>query len=168
MTKSITRIVSIAALTTVALLAQGPRQENGMGGGGGTTTANPPDVATIVAHQVSFLTTLLTLTTAQAAQATTIFTTALNSITPLQTQIATAQSALDAAVKTTVSTAGATITTQATTIGGLQGQILAIQGKADNAFFLLLTTDQQTKLGTFGGDFFGRGLGDIHIPGGGH
>jgi Spy/CpxP family protein refolding chaperone len=165
MTNSITRIVSIAALTTVALMAQGPRQENGMGGGG-TTTANPPDVATIVAHQVHFLTTLLTLTTAQAAQATTIFTTALNSITPLETQISTAQTALAAAVKTTVTTAGATITTQATTIGGLQGQILAIQGKADNAFYLLLTTDQQTKLGSL--DFFGRGLGDIHIPGGGH
>ncbi len=168
MQKSITRIVSIAALTTVALLAQGLRQENGMGSGGNTPPANPPDVATMVAHQVSFLTTMLTLTTGQATQATTIFTTALNSITPLETQIATARTALDAAVKTTVSTAAATITTQATTIGGLHGQILAIQGNADNAFYLLLTADQQTKLNSLGADFFGRGLGDIHIPGGGH
>jgi hypothetical protein len=32
----------------------------------------------------------------------------------------------------------------------------------------LLTTAQQTKLTSLGNDFFGPGLGDIHIPGGGH
>src|ERR1039458_5436359 len=106
MKKSITRIVSVAVLTTVALLAQGPRPENGMGGGGGGTNppANPPTVATIVAHEVSFLTTLLTLTTGQATQATTIFTTALTSIDTLQTQITTAQTALATAIKANATT----------------------------------------------------------------
>ena len=63
MKKSITRLASIATLTTVALLAQGPRPENANRGGGGSGSSNPPDVATIVARQVKFLTTLLTLTT---------------------------------------------------------------------------------------------------------
>ncbi|MCX6627034.1 MAG: hypothetical protein NTW28_05335 [Candidatus Solibacter sp.] len=164
MKKSITRLASIAALTTVALLAQGQRAENGMHGGGGPG-ANPPDAATMVAHQVSFLTTLLTLSTGQVTQATTIFTTALNSITPIETQITTAETALSAAIKTNTT---ATITTQATTIGTLQGQIVAINAKADAAFYLLLTADQKTKLDSLGADFFGRGLGGIHIPGGGH
>jgi hypothetical protein len=157
--------VSIAALTTVALLAQGQRLDHDMNGGGGSGNANPPDVGTIVAHQVGFLTTLLTLTTGQATQATTIFTTALNSITPFDTQIATAQTAISAAVKTNTT---ATITTQAATIGTLQGQTVAIQANADAAFYQLLTADEKTKLDSLGTDFFGQGLGDIHIPGGGH
>ena len=159
MKKSITRLASIAALTTVALLAQGgPRDAKP--GDGTTTPANPPDVATIVAHQVSFLTTLLTLTTGQATEATTIFTNEQNSITPIQTQITTAQTALSAAIKTNTT---ATINTQAAAIGTLQGQIVGIEANADAAFYALLTADQKTKL-----DSVGNGLGDIHIPGGGH
>lgn len=165
MKKSITRLASILALTTVALLAQGPRPENDNHGGGGSGSANPPDVATIVAHQVSFLTTLLTLTTGQATQATTIFTTELNSITPIETQITTAETALSAAIKTN---ATATITSQAAAIGTLEGQTVAIKAQADAAFYLLLTAAQKTTLDSLGSDFFGRGLGDIHIPGGGH
>ena len=163
MKKSITRIVSVAALAASALLAQGPGPEDH--GPGGTGTANPPTVATIVAREVSFLTTFLTLTTGQATQATTIFTTALTSINTLQTQITTAQTALAAAVKTNTT---ATINTQAAAIGTLQGQIVALNANADAAFYALLTTDQKTKLDTLGSDFFGEGLGDIHIPGGGH
>jgi len=166
MKKSITRVASIAALTAAAVLAQGQRPENGLNrGGGGSGNANPPDVATVVARQVSFLTTLLTLTTGQATQATTILTTALNSLPAIETQIDTAQTAMATAIK---ANATATITTQATTIGTLQGQIIAIKAKADADFYLLLTADQKTKLDSLGTDFFGRGLGDIHIPGGGH
>ncbi len=122
-------------------------------------------MATIVAHEVTFLTTFLTLTTGQATQATTIFTTALTSVNTLETQITTAQTALAAAVKTNTT---ATINTQAAAIGTLQGQIVALNANADAAFYALLTTDQKTKLDTLGSDFFGQGLGDIHIPGGGH
>jgi Spy/CpxP family protein refolding chaperone len=163
MKKSITRILSVATLTAVALLAQGPRPEDH--GSGGSGTANPPTVATIVAREVSFLTTFLTLTTGQATQATTIFTTALTSINTIETQITTAQTALAAAVKTNTT---ATINTQAAAIGTLQGQIVALNANADAAFYALLTADQKTKLDTLGSDFFGEGLGDIHIPGGGH
>jgi hypothetical protein len=164
MKKFLTRTAALAVLSAGAILAQGP-MHNEFGGGGGTSTTNPPDVATIVAHEVSFLTTLLTLTTGQQTQATTIFTNALNSITPLQTSITTARTALSTAVKAN-DTAG--ITTQSTAIGTAEGQITLIQAKADAAFYALLTTDQKTKLGTLDADFFDLGLGGIHIPGGGH
>src|SRR3954452_2354817 len=108
MKKPMTKIAAIAALTAVALCAQEPR---GHGRGGGNDNANPPDVATVVARQVTFLTTLLTLSTGQATQATTIFTTALNAITPIETQITTAQTALSTAITANDTAA---ITTQST------------------------------------------------------
>jgi hypothetical protein len=160
----ITRTAAIAVLSAGALLAQGP-MDHSFGSGTTSTSTGTLDVTTIVAHEVTFLTHLLTLTTAQQTQATTIFTNALNSITPLQTNITTARTALDTAIKANDT---ATITTQSTTIGTLDGQIVAIQAKADAAFYALLTTSQQTTLSNFGDAFFGLGLGDIHIPGGGH
>ena len=164
MKRSITRLASIATLTAVALLAQGPRPDNANRGGGGSGSGNPPDVATVVARQVKFLTTLLTLSTAQAAQATTIFTAALNAITPLETQITTAETALSTAIKANTTAA---ITTQAAAIGTATGQIVGIKANADAAFYLLLTADQKTKLTDFGTDFLDGRFGDIHIPGGG-
>src|SRR5258707_2670221 len=98
MKKFITRTAAVAVLSTGALLAQGPLHHDLGGPGGGSGSTNPPDVATIVAHEVSFLTTLLTLSTGQQTQATTIFTTALSSITPLETSITTARTALSTAV----------------------------------------------------------------------
>src|SRR5947207_111598 len=115
MKKLMTKTAAIAVLSAGAILAQGPMHHE-MGGGGGS--ANPPDVATIVAHQVSFLTTLLTLTTGQQTQATTIFTNALNSITPLETGITAARTALSTAIKANDTAA---ITTQCTAIGTLEG-----------------------------------------------
>ncbi len=166
MKKSITRIVSVGILSAAAVLAQGPL-DRGPGGAapGSTSTTTPPTVASIVARQVSFLTTLLTLTTSQAATATTIFTNELNAITPIQTNITTAQTALAAAVKTN---SASTIATQSALIGTLTGQIVALEANADAGFYALLTTAQQTTLGTVSSDFFGEGLGGIHIPGGGH
>jgi hypothetical protein len=58
----------------------------------------------------------------------------------------------------------ATINTQAAAIGTLQGQIVGLNANADAAFYALLTADQKAKLDTLGSDFFGEGLGDIHIP----
>jgi len=163
MKKSILRLASVAALTTVAMLAQ-PQLMHAGGGPGGTGTAPTTDPATIVARQVSFLTTFLTLSTGQATQASTIFTTALTAVQALQTQVETAETALATAIK---ANATATITTQATALGNLHGQIVAANAKADAAFYLLLTADQKTKLDTLGSNFFGAGLGGIHIPGGG-
>ena len=162
MTRHITRLLAVATLSAAAILAQGPRHEHDLGHG----SATPPDTATVVQRQVSFLTTLLTLTTGQVTQATTIFTTAINAITPLQTSIATARTSLAAAVK---SNATATIDQLSTTIGTLTGQITAIDNKADAAFYALLTADQKTKLDQLGADGFGgHGLGGIRVPGAGH
>ena len=162
MTRHITRLLAVATLSATAILAQGLRHEHDLGHGSTT----PPDTATVVQRQVSFLTTLLTLTTGQVTQATTIFTTAINAITPLQASIATARTSLSAAVK---SNATATIDQLSTTIGTLTGQITAIDNKADAAFYALLTADQKTKLDQLGADGFGgHGLDDIRVPGAGH
>jgi Spy/CpxP family protein refolding chaperone len=162
----ITKAAAIAVLSAGAILAQGPLHPNNHGNDNGAgSTSNPPDVATVVAHEVSFLTSLLTLTTGQQTQATTIFTSALTSINTLQTTITTAQTALATAVKAN-DTAG--ITTQSTAIGTAQGKIVALQAGADAAFYALLTADQKTKLLAADSDF-GSDLGSgLHIPGGGH
>ena len=133
--KTVTKLAACAAVLTITLMAQRPF--------GVLTGGAAPDPATIVANQVARLTNLLTLTTAQQAQATTIFTNALTAITPLQTSLATAEQGLPAAVK---SNATATIDQLATSIGSLQAQIISIQNKADAAFYAILTADQQTKL----------------------
>lgn len=139
----------LATVFAAALFAQHPF--------GTLTSSTPPDPATIVANQVARLTTLLSLTTAQQAQATTIFTNALTAITPLQTTINTDHTSLATAVK---SNATGTIDQLASAIGTAEGQILSIQNKADAAFYAILTTDQQTKLSQrpfFGGAGYGGG-----------
>src|ERR1051326_1646007 len=75
------KAIALTAILAASLLAQRPF--------GVMTSSAPPDPATLVANQVARLTALLTLTTAQAAQATTIFTNAQTSITPLQTTLST-------------------------------------------------------------------------------
>jgi Spy/CpxP family protein refolding chaperone len=150
----LTKLMLLAAVFTAALFAQHPF--------GALTSSTPPDPATIVANQVARLTSLLTLTTAQQSQATTIFTNALNAITPLQTTINTDYTSLQTAVK---SNATATIDQLASAIGTAQGQIISIQNKADAAFYAILTADQQSKLGQT--HFLdGPGLGFGRGPGG--
>jgi Spy/CpxP family protein refolding chaperone len=156
--KSFHKALALATVVTAAAWAQGPF--------GPMTSATPPDPATIVQHQVDRLTNRLGLSTAQAAQATTIFTNVLNAITPLQTQMSTARQSLIAAIK---SNNGPTIDQVSSTIGSLSGQIMAIQNKADAAFYATLTSDQQTKLGNnlnFGLGFGGPGFGGPRGPGG--
>jgi hypothetical protein len=165
----ITRTAAIAVLASGAILAQGPLNHgrgSGPGDQGNNANANPPDVATVVAREVSFLTSLLTLTAAQQTQATTIFTTALNSINTQQTTITTARTALATAVKANDNTA---ISTQSTAIGNAEGQIVALQARADAAFYALLAADQKTKLLAADDDFGSElGFGGLHLPGGGH
>ena len=150
MKKLIARTAALAVLSTGVILAQRSLHGDFGGHGGPPPSTNPPDVATIVSREVSFLTSLLTLTTGQQTQATTI---------------TTAQTALVTAVKAN-DTAG--INTQATAIGNAHAQIVAIQAKADAAFYALLTADQKTKLTNADSDF-GSDLGlGLHLPGGIH
>jgi Spy/CpxP family protein refolding chaperone len=125
-------------------------------GNGNAGTHTPPDPATLIANQVARLTTLLDLTTAQAAQATSIFTAAQTASSPLQTTLDTDQTNLQAAV---TSNNTATIDQLSAAIGTIQGQLLDIRSKADAAFYSILTAAQQTKLGTIGPGFGGPGFG---------
>lgn len=113
----------------------------------------------MVQDQVTRLTTLLSLTTAQATQATTIFTNAANAVTPIQTTLNSNRQSLQTAIE---GNATATIDQLSTTIGGLMGQVTAIQSKAQAAFYAILTSDQQNKLNQLGPNGMGPGMG----PGG--
>jgi Spy/CpxP family protein refolding chaperone len=160
MKKTVLRISAIAALSAATILAQ-PRPLNGSHGGGGGSATQTTDPATLAARQVSMLNHLLTLSTGQQTQATTIFTAAITAEQALQTQVTTARTALLTAIKANNT---ANITTQSTTLGNLNGQIIAIDAKADAAFYVLLTADQKTKLDSVNNDGFFDDFG-VHIPG---
>lgn len=147
------RIFTAFTLITISasfLLAQPPN--------GGT----PPTAAQMVANKVARLTALLTLTTAQQTEATTIYTAEQSTASTLMTSLQTARTALQTAVLKNDQNG---ITTDATQIGTLTTQLTEAQAKADAAFYLILTADQQTKftqlhLNGGGGGFGGpRGFG---------
>ncbi len=151
--KTISRVIAISAVLAATMLAQRPF--------GVLTSSTPPDPATVVANQVARLTQRLTLTTAQAAQATTIFTNAMTAVTPLETSLDADWTSMQAAIK---SNSTSTIDQLSATIGQLTGQIAAIRNKADAAFYATLTAAQQALLDSAGGfgshggfDGFGRG-----------
>jgi Spy/CpxP family protein refolding chaperone len=120
----------------------------------------PPTAAEMTANRVARLTTLLSLTTAQQAQATTIFTNEQTSESSLQTSLQTARAALKTAVQKNDLNA---ISSQAVQIGSLTTQQVEIQAKAEAAFYAILTADQQTRYndrpagGPRGGGFGGPG-----------
>ena len=111
-----------------------------------------------VQHRVKLLTTLLTLTTAQQQQATSIYTTAATAADSIHSNMKSARGALRAAVNANDT---ATIEQTATTIGTLTGQLTGNEAKADAAFFQILTPDQQNKFTQFESQThgFGRGMG---------
>ena len=149
------KTVVLTAISAGLVFGQGPfGPRNDFGGGPGVAS----DPATQIARQVARLTTLLDLTTAQATQATSIFTAAQAAAAPLQTTLDTDQTNLQAAIKSNTT---ATIDQLAAAIGTIEGQLLDIRAKADAAFYAILTTAQQTKLGSID-DFGGGGRG----PGG--
>lgn len=119
-----------------------------------TTPPTPPTPAEIVAHKVAYLTSLLTLTSAQQSQATAIYTASVTATQDLATALQTARQQISDAIKTNNS---ATITTASATIGTLTTQITATNGKADAAFYALLSADQQAKLNSSRGGFGGFG-----------
>jgi Spy/CpxP family protein refolding chaperone len=121
---------SALLFVAVSAFAQGP--------------GNPPSPANLVAR----LTTLLTLTTAQQAQATTIFTNEQTAVTAVRSQVKTDRTTLAAAVK---SNDTATIDVTSAQLGVFEGQILDAQSKAQAAFYAILTADQQTKYNSLHG-----------------
>lgn len=112
-------------------------------------------------HQVTRLTTLLTLTAAQQAQATTIFTAEATANSTTMASMRTARTALKTAVEANDQ---AGIATQASQIGSLTTQQVSDQAKAQAAFYAILTADQKTKYDSLGGP---GGFGGPGGPGGG-
>lgn len=149
MKRRVAQLLILATVSVFSLAAQrGPGRFDNNGGG---PAADP---AAAIARRVEYLTALLTLTTNQASQATTIFTYSTAAITPLQTTLSTARESLQAAIKANNT---ATIDQLASQIGTASGQITAAQSKADAAFYALLTADQKTRYDAVGGGHGGRG-----------
>ena len=116
-------------------------------------TARTP--AQIVANRVTRLTTLLMLTSGQAAEATNIFTTEQSALSSVAANMKTARTALHTAIQANNT---AEITAAAGTIGTLTTTEVAAHATADAAFYALLTPAQQAQY---------KQLGDLHEgPGG--
>jgi Spy/CpxP family protein refolding chaperone len=102
----------------------------------------PPSATEMAQHNVRRLTHMLSLTSDQQSQATTIFTTEANSSTSFRSGMKAAHTALAAAIqKNDV----AAITTAAEQIGTLTTQQTEAHAKAQAAFYQILNPDQQTK-----------------------
>jgi Spy/CpxP family protein refolding chaperone len=93
-------------------------------------------------HHLQFLTTVLSLTSAQQQQAQTLMTSASTSEQDLHAQDKAAHEALDAAV---VANNPSAISQAAAVIGNVAAQRAEIHGKTMAAFYQLLTPDQQAK-----------------------
>jgi Spy/CpxP family protein refolding chaperone len=145
---SLSKIMLLSALSLGAAYAQSDRPPHG-GMGGAAAVAS-------IDRRVAYLKALLTLTDAQVASATTIYTDAAAAITPLQTSLATARESLTTAIKG--NTTG-TIDSLSTQIGTLDGQITAAQSKATAVFYALLTAEQRTRFDAVDGGRRGGGPG---------
>jgi Spy/CpxP family protein refolding chaperone len=104
----------------------------------------PPSPASIAQHQVQRYTTLLSLTSAQAEQATTIFTT---EATTRQNSFASEKAARQALQTAITNNDAATIQSTSATLGQMQGEMMAAHASAQAQFYAILTSDQKTKFG---------------------
>jgi Spy/CpxP family protein refolding chaperone len=120
----------------------------------------PPDPATMVQRHVQHLTTVLSLTSSQQQQATTIFTNAMNGASSIHSDMKTAHQNLATAIKNNDQ---AGITSAANTIGNLTSQMIASHAKAQAAFNQILTPDQQSKMSQLESE--GHGMGGMGFGG---
>jgi len=109
-----------------------------------TPPHTPPTPAAMAQREVQRYTTLLTLTPAQVEQATTIFTTEATARQNSRASEHAAHQAMEAAIK---SNDTATIQSTATTLGQMQGEMMAAHALAQAQFYAILTTDQKSKFG---------------------
>jgi Spy/CpxP family protein refolding chaperone len=140
-------------ITTASLLVLGAALAFGQ------RPTTPPDPATMATMRVNRLATRLNLTDAQKTSAIGIFTTAYTNAQTIQTNLHTNRDALSAAIKKNDT---ASIDQLSTASGALNGQLTAINSKAEAAFYALLTADQKTLYdaapsGGPGGGFGGPG-----------
>jgi Spy/CpxP family protein refolding chaperone len=139
------RLLFAAALATTLAFGQGPRPR----GEGGDPTQ----------MRVDMLTRMLDLTDEQKAKATTIYTEAHSASRTARTSMQNTMESMDEAVKANNT---ASIDQLAITAGTLSGQLMAVQRKADAAFYQILTAEQKEKF-----DNMPRGFGGGPGPFGG-
>jgi Spy/CpxP family protein refolding chaperone len=123
----------------------------------------PPSPTDQAQRQIKYLTTVLSLTTAQQQQAKTIYVSSATSEQAIHTSMRQAHDTLRTAVKNN-DTVG--IDEAANTIGLLTAQMESARAKADAALYQMLTEDQQAKLsdlqsqrGPMGGPDAGPAMG---------
>jgi periplasmic protein CpxP/Spy len=110
------------------------------------TAPPPPDanhVANMVQHRVAYMTTVLSLTSAQQTQIKTVLTNAAANEGTTRTSIKTAHEALKTAIH---SNDAATMEQAANTIGTLTAQEALAHAKTEAAIYQMLTPEQQTKM----------------------
>jgi Spy/CpxP family protein refolding chaperone len=127
-------------------------------------TSPVPNAATrtanMVQHRVAYMTTVLSLTTAQQTQVTNVLTNAASNRSTTHTSMKAAHDALKTAVH---SNDAAAMEQASNTIGALAAQEALAHAKTEAAIYQLLTPEQQTKMtqleseGHRGGPGFGHG-----------
>ncbi|MFZ0523563.1 MAG: Spy/CpxP family protein refolding chaperone [Candidatus Acidiferrales bacterium] len=120
---------------------------------------DPGRAAHMVQHHVSYLTTVLSLTSAQQTQVTTILTSAEANRATVHASMKTAHTSLQNAIH---SNDAAAMEAAANSIGTLTAQETLAHAKTEAAIYQVLTADQQTKMAqleTEGGHGGGRGFG---------
>ncbi|HML16365.1 MAG TPA: Spy/CpxP family protein refolding chaperone [Bryobacteraceae bacterium] len=126
MKRSLTKFLLISAFAASSVFAQNAG----------------PNPANMAQRRVKFLTTLLTLTTAQQQQATTIFTNAATANQTTAASVKTARQSLQTAIQ---GNDAGSLSQIANTIGTLTAQTTLANAQADMAFYQILTPAQQTQ-----------------------
>ncbi|WP_031495894.1 hypothetical protein [Bryobacter aggregatus] len=106
-----------------------------------SSTHTAPTITELVAARVARLTKLLTLTSAQAAAATSTFTIEETTVSAIRTNLATVKTALTTAIETNN---GSGIASAATQTGTLTAQRVQAEASAEATFYLSLTATQRT------------------------
>jgi len=126
------------------------------------TQHTPPSPADIAAHQVKRMTTLLSLTSAQQQQATTIYTNATTAEQSIRQSDRANHESLRTAVK---NNDAASIDQIASSIAQSTAQMTSIRAKADAAFYQILTAEQQAKFTELESEHVGLSDGPGGPPG---
>ena len=125
----------------------------------GQMSPKPPSPAERVQHQVKALTTLLSLTSAQQQQATTIYLSSAKAEQAVHQSEKDVQESLHTAIKNNDT---ATIDEISSTLAQSMAQLTSIKAKADAAFYQILSVEQQGKFS----DLESQHLGGLDGPGG--
>jgi Spy/CpxP family protein refolding chaperone len=138
-------LLTVACVAVSTAFAQGPH-----------TPPSPTDRAT---HHVKMLTTLLSLTSAQQQQATTIYTNAAKAELSIREAEKGTRENLRTAVK---NNDAATIDQIASSMAQSTAQLTSTRAKADAAFYQILTSEQQAKFAELESEH----MGFLEGPGG--